>query len=147
MQITETRVKLMDRPAHRLKAFCSITLDNAFVVRELKVIEGSKGLFVSMPSRKITDHCSKCGYKNAIQAKFCNECGNKLVHQAIISKSPTMRIKLYADIAHPIVVSMRDMVLEKVLSAYKAEVERAKQPGYKSIDIDEFPLPGLSMQV
>ena len=146
MQITETRMKLMDRPAHRLKAFCSITLDNAFVVRELKVIEGSKGLFVSMPSRKITDHCDKCGCKNAIQAKFCNECGNKLIHRTVINKNPDVRVKLYADIAHPVTVPMRDMILEKVLGAYKTEVERSKQPGYKPIEIDEFPLPGLSIQ-
>jgi stage V sporulation protein G len=53
MQITEVRLTL--RPEDRLKAFVSITFDNAFVVRGLKVIEGNTGLFVAMPSRRRKD--------------------------------------------------------------------------------------------
>ena len=54
MQITEVRIKLMDEPGERLKAFCSITFDNCFVVRDLKIIDGATGPFVAMPSRKAT---------------------------------------------------------------------------------------------
>ena len=50
MEITEVRVTLRDE--NKLKAFVSITFDNCFVVRGLKVIEGAKGTFVAMPSRK-----------------------------------------------------------------------------------------------
>ena len=57
MEITEVRVKLMDEPGERLQAFCSITFDDAFVVRDLKIIEGTTGPFVAMPSRKLTGHC------------------------------------------------------------------------------------------
>ena len=57
MEITEVRVKLMDEPGERLQAFCSITFDDAFVVRDLKIIEGATGPFVAMPSRKLTAHC------------------------------------------------------------------------------------------
>jgi len=53
MQITEVRLTL--RSEERLKAFVSITFDNAFVVRGLKVIEGNTGLFVAMPSRRRKD--------------------------------------------------------------------------------------------
>jgi len=53
MEITEVRLAL--REEDRLKAFCSITFDNAFVVRGLKVIEGNTGLFVAMPSRRRKD--------------------------------------------------------------------------------------------
>ena len=49
MQITEIRISLRDED--RLKAFVNVTFDNEFVVRGLKVIEGPKGFFVSMPSR------------------------------------------------------------------------------------------------
>ena len=41
MQITEVRIKLMERSEDRLRGFCSITFDNAFVVRDLKIIEGN----------------------------------------------------------------------------------------------------------
>ncbi len=50
MEITEVRVSLRDEP--KLKAFVNVTFDNAFVIRGLKVINGTKGYFVSMPSRK-----------------------------------------------------------------------------------------------
>jgi stage V sporulation protein G len=53
MEITEVRLTL--RSEDRLKAFVSITFDNAFVVRGLKVIEGNDGLFVAMPSRRRKD--------------------------------------------------------------------------------------------
>ena len=53
MEITEVRLTL--RQEDRLKAFVSITFDNAFVVRGLKVIDGNAGLFVAMPSRRGKD--------------------------------------------------------------------------------------------
>ncbi|OGS37335.1 MAG: septation protein SpoVG [Elusimicrobia bacterium RIFOXYB2_FULL_49_7] len=53
MEITEVKVTL--RNEEKLKAFASVTFDNAFVVRGLKVIAGVKGYFVSMPSRKRKD--------------------------------------------------------------------------------------------
>ncbi len=53
MEITEIRISVRDD--NKLKAFASITLDNRFVIRGLKIIEGAKGLFVAMPSRKRPD--------------------------------------------------------------------------------------------
>jgi stage V sporulation protein G len=53
MEFTEVRVTLRDEP--RLKAFVNITFDDDFVIRGMKVIEGRKGLFVAMPSRKGKD--------------------------------------------------------------------------------------------
>ena len=53
MEITEVRLTLRDE--ERLKAFVSITFDDAFVVRGLKVIDGNSGLFVAMPSRRRKD--------------------------------------------------------------------------------------------
>lgn len=53
MEITEIRISLHED--NKLKAFASITFDDCFVVRGLKLIEGSKGIFVAMPSRKRPD--------------------------------------------------------------------------------------------
>jgi len=53
MNITEVRVSLRDDA--KLRAFASITLDNCFVIRGLKIIEGKTGTFVAMPSRKRKD--------------------------------------------------------------------------------------------
>jgi stage V sporulation protein G len=54
MEITEVKV-FPTRDGGRLKAYATVVFDNSFIVRDLKVIEGHKGLFVSMPSRKRKD--------------------------------------------------------------------------------------------
>jgi stage V sporulation protein G len=54
MKITEVKV-FPTKEVGRLKAYATIVFDNSFILRDLKIIEGSKGLFVSMPSRKRKD--------------------------------------------------------------------------------------------
>ena len=131
MEITEVRVKLMEEAGERLHAFCSITFDDAFVIRDLKIIEGGTGPFVAMPSRKLTVHCLQCGSKNHLRAVFCNQCGSRLKEQHT-AKDDEGRTKLYADIAHPINAAARESIQKRVVSEYEAELIRAKQPGYVS---------------
>lgn len=54
MQITDVRVRKITKEG-KMKAVVSITLDDEFVVHDIKVIEGEKGLFIAMPSKKSTD--------------------------------------------------------------------------------------------
>lgn len=54
MQITDVRVKKVNKEG-KMKAVVSITIDNEFVVHDIKVIEGDKGLFIAMPSKKASD--------------------------------------------------------------------------------------------
>ncbi len=54
MQITDVRVRQITTDS-KMKAVVSITIDNEFVVHDIKVIEGEKGLFIAMPSRKSPD--------------------------------------------------------------------------------------------
>ena len=54
MQITDVRVRKVTKEG-KMKAVVSITIDDEFVVHDIKVIEGEKGLFIAMPSRKTTD--------------------------------------------------------------------------------------------
>ncbi len=138
MEITEVRIKLMTRRNDKLRAFCSITLDNAFVIRDLKIIEGPKGVFVAMPSRKLTDRCPNCGTKNHLRSKFCTECGCRLPPERAL-KDPQGRPKLHADIAHPISSASREAMQKKILQAYAEEVEKSKLPGYKPVEIYDSP--------
>jgi stage V sporulation protein G len=131
VEITEVRIKLMEEPGERLKAFCSITFDDCFVVRDLKIIEGTSGPFVAMPSRKLTSHCPRCGMKNHLRAAYCNQCGSRL-EDGRAPKDADGRAKLYADIAHPINSDCREMIQERVIHDYYEEIELAKQPGYIS---------------
>jgi stage V sporulation protein G len=137
MEITEVRIKLMEDSDDRLQGFCSVTFDNCFVVRDLKIIDGASGPFVAMPSRKLTSHCHQCGTKNHLRAQHCNQCGARQREDRTI-RDAEGRAKLYADIAHPINSACREMIQNRVISEYRAEMERAKQPGYVSRYEDEY---------
>ena len=136
MEISEVRVKLINNRDDRLKAFCSITLNNDFVVLDFKVIEGTNGYFVAMPSRKMSDHCDKCGGKNHLRAKYCNNCGSALQEDRA-KKDLKGRMKLHADIAHPINAECRHKIQDMVTVAFEEELEKSKEPGYKPVDMDE----------
>ncbi|HCS55006.1 SpoVG family protein [Rubinisphaera sp.] len=129
MEITEVRIKLMEDSGERLCAFCSITLDSCFVIRDLKIIQGSKGVFVAMPSRKLTDRCPKCHFKNHLRATFCNQCGVRLRPERAV-KDDDGRAKLYADIAHPINSECRDLIQQTVITAYEEELIQSQNEGY-----------------
>ncbi|HEX3998506.1 MAG TPA: SpoVG family protein [Pirellulales bacterium] len=141
MEVTEVRIKLIEEAGERLQAFCSITFDNCFVIRDLKIIGGANGPFVAMPSRKLTAHCPQCGCKNHLRAAYCNQCGTRLKEDRTI-KDEEGRLKLYADIAHPINSACREMIQDRVIREFREEIVRSKQPGYVSryedFDGDDF---------
>lgn len=82
MQITDVRVRKIAKEG-KMKAIVSITIDNEFVVHDIKVIEGEKGLFIAMPSKKATDgeyrdiaHPINSGTREVIQ-RMILECYEK----------------------------------------------------------------------
>lgn len=128
MEITEVRVIQKDSPDKKLRAYATVTFDNAFVVRNIKIIEGSSGLFIAMPSRKIKQPCFKCNFKNELRSKYCNQCGSQL---PISSSSQGMDAGgssqlEHKDIAHPITQSFREYLQKRILEAY--EQEKSKGP-------------------
>ena len=72
MQITDIRIRGIAKEG-RMKAVVSITIDNEFVVHDIKVIEGDKGMFIAMPSRKATD-----GEFKDIAHPICSETRERL---------------------------------------------------------------------
>lgn len=138
MDITDIKVKLMGDRDDKLAAFCSITIDDSFIIQDLKVIRGPQGIFVAMPSRKLTDKCPRCGGKNHLRARYCNECGTRL-REDRAPIDPNGRATLHADIAHPINSSVRELVQRRVLAAFAAEQENAKSPDYQfSTDAGDY---------
>ena len=131
MEITEVRIKLVEHAAERLLAFCSITIDAAFVIRDLKIIGGPSGPFVAMPSRKLCGHCHGCSFKNPLRACYCNQCGTKLTTNTL-PRDDDGRLRLYADIAHPINAACREHLQRRIVNEYEAEIVRAREPGYVS---------------
>ena len=129
MEITETRVVLKDSPDKKLKAYVTVTFDNAFVVRNIKVIEGTSGLFIAMPSRKVKQPCPKCNFKNEVRSKYCNQCAAQLpLSPRPMGPDTTGTAQLeHKDIAHPITQAFREHLQKRILEAY--EQEKAKGPG------------------
>jgi stage V sporulation protein G len=142
VEITEVRVKLVSVKNDKLRAFCSITVDNDFVIRDLKVIEGAKGAFVAMPSRKLTDRCPRCGGKNHYRARFCNDCGARLNGDRG-GRGEGGNQKMHTDIAHPINSKCREVIQKKVLEVYQEELQKSNEPGYKPMELEVFDEEGL----
>jgi stage V sporulation protein G len=137
MEITDVRVKLITNTSDRLKAVCTVTFDGDFVVRDVKVVEGTNGLFVAMPSRKLSVPCGRCRHKNHLRAKYCNECGAKLrVHD--VPPDGDRRARFHRDIAHPITASFREIVQRQVIEAYEAERECAAEDDYTPTTYDDL---------
>jgi stage V sporulation protein G len=133
MVITEVRVFLKEGQDKKLKAYATVTFDNCFVVRNIKVIEGQKGLFVAMPSRKMKEACPKCRFKNVVRSKYCNNCGSSLDGIARpVAKSPeeeaSVRQSEHKDIAHPITLEFRELIQKKVLDAFEVEKKKGPSP-------------------
>jgi stage V sporulation protein G len=151
MHLTDVRIKLCQasegesaappasRPgtSGRLRAYCTLTFDDTFVIRDVKLIEGHDGLFLAMPSRKLSDHCPYCGEKNHLRARYCNQCGHRLdENRALRPSNGNTRIKLHADIAHPINAQCRQWIEQDVFLAFGRELERSRQPGYVAPNLD-----------
>ena len=124
MEITEIRVFPKEGQDKKLKAYTTVTFDNAFVVRNIKVIQGSSGLFIAMPSRKVKDPCPKCHFKNEVGSKYCSQCGTSLPledHQTNVIDAKSE----HRDIAHPITQQFREYLQSKILEAYKKEMAQS----------------------
>ena len=84
MQITDVRVRKVDKEG-KMKAVVSITIDDEFVVHDIKGIEGEKGLFIAMPSRKASDgeyrdiaHPINSGTRDRIQTLILEKYAQEL---------------------------------------------------------------------
>jgi len=126
VEITEVRVILKDSPDKKLKAYATVTFDNVFVVRDIKVIEGTAGLFIAMPSRKVKQACPKCAYKNELRSKYCNQCAAPLPLEANVQRAEEAPVNQtgHKDIAHPITQPFRENLQKKVLEIYVQERDK-----------------------
>jgi len=137
MEITEVRIFLKDSPDKKLKAYATVTFDDAFVVRNIKVIEGTGGLFIAMPSRKVKKQsCPKCAFKNEMRSKYCNQCAAPLpvVPRPLPGQEGSGDAQSeHRDIAHPITQAFREYLQKRVLEAY--QLEKTKGPISSSSEV------------
>lgn len=121
MDITEIRVDVLENPRGKLRAFCSVTLDDIFVVKNFKVIEGKHGLFVAMPSRKLTRPCSECDNRMFRDANYCGRCGHPVEESQGNGSGQNHNQEAHADVAFPIDDEFKEMLENRILDAYNRE--------------------------
>lgn len=85
MKISDIRIRLVTKDDSKLKAVASITIDECFVVHDIKVIEGKEGYFISMPSRKTPDG----EYKDIVHP--INTETRELIREAILNAYETAK--------------------------------------------------------
>jgi len=79
VEVTEIRIRMVDNES-KMKAVVSITFDDVFVVHDIKVIEGNKGVFVAMPSRKSPDGVYR-DIVHPINTEFREELVKKIINK------------------------------------------------------------------
>jgi stage V sporulation protein G len=115
MEITDVQIKLADPPEKRVLAYASVTFDHCFLVRDIRIIRGTSGIFIAMPARKITSHCPRCHGRTCLADVHCANCGQRLPKIPIDGPN---RPKLYNDVAHPITRQCRNDLHNAILQRY-----------------------------
>jgi len=141
MEITNVQLDMIDNPKGKLRAFCSLTLDREFVVKNFKVIKGNHGLFVAMPSRKLTKPCYECDNRVFRDATYCDRCGNKFGKRGDSGHYDDG--ESHADIAFPIEDDFRERLEDLIIEAYRhrlegddSVVEHRNDEDYDLLDFD-----------
>jgi len=99
-------------------AFVSVVFDDKFAVKDIKLLKVHDRILLGMPNRKVTDHCTKCGAKNALTDKFCHQCGEDRKRVQV----PTDTRRLFADVAFPIKQEFRTELEEAIIRVYNTRV-------------------------
>lgn len=101
MQVTDVKVKIM-RAEGNLKAYASVTFDDEFVVKDIKVIDGKNGLFIAMPSKPLKNRRNE----EAVEEEYSED-----------------RRTFHKDIAHPINAGAREKIQFAILAKYEEELK------------------------
>jgi stage V sporulation protein G len=139
MNITHVDIKLADHPSRPhpdgtgprrsdLLAYATICIDDSFVVRNLRVVRGPRGVFCSMPSRALTDHCPECGFKTELPDRYCASCGMRLGDDRVGVDEDGRRI-LRADVCFPCNPVARAEIHQAVIAAMELEMARMAEEG------------------
>ena len=115
MQVTDVRVRRVEKEG-KMKAIVSITLDNEFVIHDIKVIEGEKGLFIAMPSRKAADgeyrdiaHPINSNTRDMIQTIILNKYETTLLENEAAEEGDPYAKEILAEAAHHLAALIRDI--------------------------------------
>lgn len=122
-----------------LLAFVTITLDNEFVVRDMKLIQRrDKTMFVDFPSVSAPVHCSTCSRKIGCISRYCPFCGEprNSTLDTKFTQDGQRRASAFVNLAHPTKQYCREMIHNAVLTAWHRHKSR-QQPTEGGWDVEE----------
>ncbi len=122
LQITRVQVIVLPPGEQPLCGYCSVTLNECFVIHDLRILRGPDRLFVAMPSRKRTWPCQTCGHRNQVQARYCNACGASLREPAPAGAAGATAERVHVDIAHPLTSEFRQRLQDAVIAEFLQHV-------------------------
>ena len=131
-RITEVRLKLAgsNESNKHMLGYVAVILNGDLRIGEIKVIYCDNGRrFVSFPSRMVKRHCAACDRGIAVRYHFCPECG---APQEPVSLDNGERVKLYADVAHPISAKLREQFERIILGIVDLDEACRSRGGYRS---------------
>ncbi len=118
MEITKINVKLVSKEKSRLKAYVSVVLDGCLEIRNIRIIQGKKDLFVVMPNKENFRTCPFCGSKTSWKDQYCKSCGKEI--SVII---PSVKFK---DIVRPLTSDFAKYFTDAILTEYKKVIWKDK---------------------
>lgn len=146
MIVTSVDVKLArGQGGGKPLSYVHVVFDDCFVVHDLRIIDGSAGPFVAMPSRHYMDACHDCGWRNATVSRYCNGCGVRLA-DGRVWRGLDGRARVHLDVAHPVTNECRIMIHEAVMAAWRKEKDfpgldagevRSEEPEEKWFEAEE----------
>jgi len=92
----------------RLLAFCTITIDDCFVIKDIRIIKGDERLVVAMPDKQRSEPCEHCKFRIRQRDRHCPRCGKQLTSKTIE----------YVDICFPINSESRSAIDNVILEKY-----------------------------
>jgi DNA-binding cell septation regulator SpoVG len=123
LRITLVQVVVLPPGEQPLCGYCSVTLNECFVINDLRVLLGPDRLFVGMPSHRQTLLCQKCGHRSQDQARSCNACGAPLCEPAPGGAGAAAAVeRVPVDIAHPLTSEFRQRLEDAVIAEYLKHV-------------------------
>ena len=124
MRVTDVKVTLV-ADSRKLLAFASITLDDALVIREFKILDDGNRPHVAMPSRLRFVRCPKCRGRVPVRSSHCNECGAAIGRETRITGGSAQHV----DLAYPTDSDFREHLEASILAAYQTELTRSRTKG------------------
>ena len=126
MNVTDVQIVLTPtNHDERLLAFATVVFDACMVLKDVRIIDGTKGIFVAMPSKKLCDRCHECGWKVRLLDRWCSDCGVRLADDRVAKDehgnprlNPDGSRKLFSDLCHPITSAFRIALQETVLAEF-----------------------------